>query len=241
MNTNVNLNEPKKDIQFFKKDYESFLTAVQSFVNCNFSGFKTTKSNSNSISIELYQPLTILAEEVALNHGRPKGIRNIEILINFRITYNNYKYIDLFNNTTSSNLSIIVKSVGNSGSNYKGFHFDLDNPKSEQHQLHPKYHCQFLVNPQNIETFDYGNVLQLDIPRFTHFPMELILGTSFILANFLPETFSMLKEDRDFVKLQRKYQKHYWEPYIKSLQSLLSSDLNSNQFKAGQELQPYWI
>lgn len=233
--------ESIKNIQFFKQDYERFFTAVQSFIDCNFAGFKCQNIDSNKISIELQQPLTISAENVALKHSRPKNIRNIEILINFRVVYDTFEYDNLYSSTISSNLKITVRSVGKNGINYKGFHFDLDKPSSEQHQLHPKYHCQFLINPQEIDTFTYGDALQLDIPRFTHFPMELILGTSFILANFLPETFSMLQDDRDFVKFQQKYQNHYWKPYIESLQSLLSPNFNSNQFKAGQQLQPYWI
>lgn len=238
---NTDLDGPVKNIQFFKKDYEHFFSAVQSLVNCNFSGFKTRNSDSNIISIELQQPLTILAEEVALKHSRPKNIRKIEILINFRISYNTSEYIDLYKNTIASNLNITIRSIGQNGTNYKGFHFDLDNSCSEQHQVHPKHHCQFLINPQEIETFTYGDALQLDIPRFTHFPMELILGTSFVLANFLPDAFNMLLEDRDFVKFQKKYQNHYWKPYIESLHSLLNPDFTSNQFKAGQQLQPYWI
>lgn len=241
MNTNINLDEPKKNAHFFKQDYENFLNAVESFVDCNFSGFKVSNSDSNTIIIELCQPLRVRAEDIALKHSRPKNISRIEVLINFRIIYNTLEFDNLYNNTIASNLNIAIKSIGKHGVNYKGFHFDLDKPSSEQHQLHPKYHCQFLINPQGIDTFTYGDALQLDIPRFTHFPMELVLGTSFILANFLPEAFSILQEDRDFVKFQQKYQNHYWKPYIESLQSLLNRNLDSVQFKAGKQLQPYWI
>lgn len=222
----------------FHKDYDNFFESIQSKINCNFSGFNIERT-AESIWIELDKPLRIEAEDIAVKHIRPEKLVGVEILINFRICINIENYKNLYQNTSSSNLSVTVRAISESGTSYKGFHFDLDNSCSDQNQLHPKYHCQFLVNPEDINTFRYGDALQLDIPRFTHFPMELILGTSFVLANFLPNIFDELHDNRVFVKLQQEYQNHYWKPYIQALNSLLEPV--SEDFSHARQLQPYWM
>lgn len=222
----------------FHKNYDNFFESVQSTINCNFSGFKTSE-NKKSISIELEQPLRIDAEEIAIKHIKPGGIIGVEILIDFRIRFDILDYIDLYQNTISSNFNVTIRAIGENGTNYKGFHFDFENSFSDDNQPHPQHHCQFLLNPKEVVDFNYGNTLQLDIPRFTHFPMELILGTSFILSNFSPNAFKDLQDNRIFAKLRKDYQTHYWKPYIQKLNAFLES--NPDEIESARQIQPYWM
>lgn len=222
----------------FYKDYDNFFESVQKTINCNFSGLKVS-NDTNSVSIELQEPLRIDAEEIAIKHIKPKGIIGVEILINFRMRFDTLQYINLYQNANSSNFNVTVRAIGENGANYKGFHFDFGSSSSEEDQPHPRHHCQFLLNPEDIVEFEYGNTLQLDIPRFTHFPMELILGTSFILSNFSPTAFKDLQDDRVFGKLHKDYQSHYWKPYIQKLNAFLESD--PAEVELARQIQPYWM
>ncbi len=50
-----------------------------------------------------------------------------------------------------------------------------------------------------------------------HKPIDFVLGIGFLTSNFYPIAFENLKEDREFVKLQQKYQHAIWKPYFHTL------------------------
>jgi len=73
-----------------------------------------------------------------------------------------------------------------------------------------------------------------------HFPMELILGTSFLISNFAPISYSKIIKERQYVNLCKEYQERIWKPYINSLESYWS--LNPNQWFWNPKLNcPYLV
>jgi hypothetical protein len=81
---------------------------------------------------------------------------------------------------------------------------------------HPIYHFQFGGRNLAIEKeIDTGDLLVLDSPRISHYPMEAILGIDFILSNFFPKIWKQIKtESSEYNNLIEDYQEQFIKPYI---------------------------
>lgn len=227
-----------------EQDYNRFLECVSSSIS--LLNMPYISSGNDKYTLTTAEPIRFIAENVALKHARPNELERIEVSIIFLLKYGSANFQCYYDDMISSNMNIQFRAINKEeeGNNHFGFHFDFDgrgeSESSKQEQLHPKYHTQFLQNPSDMEGFKYGNSLQLDIPRFTHFPMDFILGTSFVIANFAPKLFEELRENDDFIRLQKKYQDLLWKPYLIALNNLLKNS-DSNDFKSAQHLHPYWL
>ena len=60
---------------------------------------------------------------------------------------------------------------------------------------------------------DFGNSLILDSPRIVHYPMDIILGVDFVLANFFAEQWREQRKDGEYINLVRDYQSFFWKSY----------------------------
>lgn len=81
---------------------------------------------------------------------------------------------------------------------------------------HPIYHFQFggrkLMQREELET---GDLLILDSPRIGHYPMEAILGIDFILSNFFPKRWRIMRsESPEYINLVEEYQELILKPYV---------------------------
>lgn len=232
-----------------QQDYNRFINTINSEIPILSTPYVSVQ---NGYTLSLDTPLVFVIEDaLTLKHAKPSGLKRLEVTITFLMSYSQSKFDCYYKDMMSSNIDVKLRAINSTEhkSNYFGFHFDLHNQKPSSNcepnsnnisQLHPKYHTQFLQNPLKQQDFNYGDSLQLDIPRFTHFPMDFILGTSFVLANFAPHIFEKLKEDTDYIRFQRLYQDNLWKPYIEELNQLL---LNSayESFNTAHQLHPYWI
>ena len=59
--------------------------------------------------------------------------------------------------------------------------------------------------------------MYIDTPRLLHFPLDFILGVGFLTSNFFPAAFSLLSEERAFVKLNNQYQEKILKPYFHTI------------------------
>lgn len=95
--------------------------------------------------------------------------------------------------------------------------------KSLPAEVHPLYHVQFssgktykVDEAAGLNLGTSGNLF-LDPPRLLHYPMDLILGVDFILANYLPGAWNALQRDGSYANLCRKYQTAFLKPYIHAI------------------------
>jgi len=128
--------------------------------------------------------------------------------------------------------NIVIKGKNKNNPQSKlvyALHLDRHNIEEQQdgnepNQAHPLYHFQFGGSKIKEESIDFGQALFLDAPRIMHHPIEFILGIDFILSNFVPQVWNMLKEDRSYKKILSKYQKDFILPYFRSITSHLESN-----------------
>jgi hypothetical protein len=119
-----------------------------------------------------------------------------------------------------------------------GFHIDRHHESHESDEIHPLYHLQYTHNPRNNSEFDYGQTLGLDVPRFVHYPLDLILGLSYLIAIFQPTKYKLLLDNREFVALLKTYQEKIWRPYCQKISNYWLGDANQS---ASKILCPYLV
>lgn len=165
-----------------------------------------------------------------IRHMRPTGFSSAEIIVDLDIESKISEWSNLNDPFTQLSFRTLLKGVNKitNKNHYLNFHIDRHNG-TETKEIHPLYHLQYLQNAKNKEKDDFchGDSLQLDIPRMMHFPMELILGVSFVLSNFSPEIYSKLIQERGYHKLSKEYQEKVWRPYINSLNDFWTAQPNN--------------
>lgn len=98
-------------------------------------------------------------------------------------------------------------------------HFDLANPK----QSGPKYHLQFGGNPHANELAWFPE--NINLPRFTHAPMDLVLVCQLVAANFFPEIYKTeILKDPEWKYILTASQRHLLESYYSSCLEQIRED-----------------
>ncbi|OFX57763.1 MAG: hypothetical protein A2066_14395 [Bacteroidetes bacterium GWB2_41_8] len=117
------------------------------------------------------------------------------------------------------------------------YHLDrhiFNEDDGEPEFAHPIYHFQFggrkLAQYEGLKT---GDLLILDSPRIGHYPMEAILGIDFILSNFFPKRWGIMRsESSEYINLVEEYQELILKPYVHThaskWQYLQASIVNNN-------------
>lgn len=149
-------------------------------------------------------------------HLKPKEINKAEAYLSISLVsdFRNWKNVKDPFCELSFNVTIKgIKPKSEEGVHYFGFHLDRHHESQDSDEIHPTYHLQYNLNPKKNKDFDYGGTLNIDSPRFLHYPMDLILGLSYLIANFQPLSYSKLIEDREVKNLIRDYQDSIWKPY----------------------------
>lgn len=225
-----------------KKDINDYLSIVARYdVSYTKLDFKETLPDDFwGYKIE---GITIPIEESTLRHIRPLGFSSVEVIVDLDLESQVSEWLNLNDPFTHLSFRSLLK-----GSNtitkkihYLSFHIDRHNGATPN-EVHPLYHLQYLQNGKvtNKNSFDHGDSLQLDIPRMMHFPMELVLGISFIMSNFCPKSYASLIQDRQYINLCKVYQERVWRPYINSLDKFWTT--NSHQWLWNPKLNcPYLL
>jgi len=149
-------------------------------------------------------------------HLKPKEISRAEAYLSINLVSDFRNWGNVKDPFCELSFNVIIKGLKpktKDGIHYFGFHLDRHHESLLSDELHPVYHLQYLNNPKKNVAFDYGETLNIDSPRFLHYPMDLILGLSFLIANFQPLNYSRLIDDREFVKLIKDSQNNIWKPY----------------------------
>lgn len=151
-----------------------------------------------------------------LKHVKPKEITKgtVNLTMKLRAKIENW---NTFNDPfIELAFKVMIKGVGNKTYHF-GFHIDKDISSVDSPEPHPIYHLQYNFNPTESKNPDLGDLFYIDTPRIMHKPIEFILGIGFLTSNFYPIAFESLKGEREFVKLQEKYQDAIWKPYFHTI------------------------
>lgn len=225
--------------------FENLLRALNKvFSTQTYSKMEKNETN-DEIKFSLSEPIKFKADTIGLKHMKPSHspieIQIDTIMIFKKSRQKGVKIISYENiRTMNVNVTLITIDTHAQSRKYSGLHFDYHESQTGELQPHPLFHCQMTQNPFEISEFEYGNTMQLDVPRYAHFPMDVILTTSFLLANLAPTIYNQLTQDKGFVAIIRSIQEIYWKPYIINLQGLLLNE-DTSDFKKARILNPYWL
>ena len=170
--------------------------------------------------------ISFYADSNIIRHMRPKGLSNVEVNASVRLIANIEEWEVTQENVPSKitdpfallNFHTTLRAKSKSEIFHTTvFHVDRHDETKLSNEIHPLYHLQYRQNAEEISDFAYGHTLELDIPRFVHLPMELILGLDFLLATFSPEKRKVLCGNSTYINICKQYQKNIWYPYLKSL------------------------
>lgn len=160
-------------------------------------------------------------------HIQPAGIKRLELYFSIKIIAN-YQDWDTSNDPLRElSFRVLIRGVGDKTAQ-TGFHIDrheLENPINGE--IHPSYHFQNSVNPNNEDQFEYGSVLSLDAPRVMHYPMDFILGIGFLTANFSPKYYEKLLDTHPYPRYLKESQERIWKPYAHLMSSYWKSPLSA--------------
>lgn len=109
------------------------------------------------------------------------------------------------------NFKVQILGLDSNQSYSFGFHIDRNNNNGSE-EIHPIYHLHY--SPSVGGNTDIGKVLSLDAPRFMHAPIDIILGTDFVLSNFSPSIWDKLRNESEYISLCKIYQDNLWKPYV---------------------------
>ena len=107
-----------------------------------------------------------------------------------------------------------------------GMHIDKET-NTELDEWHPMYHLHCFESRMDsptvlVDTINNKGTLLLNVPRFMHYPLDIVLGIGFCLMNFnKKDVFTKLvKNDQQFPRLYKKSQDRILKPYLESLASV---------------------
>lgn len=165
-----------------------------------------------------------------LKHVKPLTINSGSVTLNLKVRANVNSWNDMNDPFLELNFNVNIKGIGDKVYHF-GFHIDRHDMATTPNEPHPIYHIQYNLNPNNSKVFDYGSIMYIDTPRLLHFPLDFILGVGFLTSNFFPTAFSLLSEERAFVKLNTQYQERIMKPYFHTL---------ANHWKPFQQADVTW-
>lgn len=189
-------------------------TVISQLQNRNFIPLlKNGESNENIWGydiVDFKMPLD------TFNHVIPQSINNGEVILNMKLrakienwnTFND-PFVELV-------FRVMIKGVGDKTYHF-GFHIDKHIGSEIVKEPHPIYHLQYDFNPTQSATPNLGDLFYIDTPRIMHKPIDFILGIGFLTSNFYPIAFEALNDEREYVKLNTKYQEAFWRPFFHTI------------------------
>jgi hypothetical protein len=149
-------------------------------------------------------------------HVKPK-VTDLLVTLNMKVIANCSDWDNMDDPLRELSFKVTIRGLGDQNF-YSGFHIDRhDGEVNPQGEIHPIYHLQHLVNPNEEANFQFGSVLALDTPRVMHYPMEFVLGLGYLTANFFPIAYESLLDDGFYYSLFQNYQDRLWKPYSHTL------------------------
>lgn len=153
----------------------------------------------------------------------------LELDINLVADYKNYgNYADPFKHL-EFNIVVrgdLITDTTESMDLICSYHLDRhlrEKDDRDPEEVHPDYHFQFGGHKLEKNGRNFGCSLMLDSPRIVHYPLDIILGVDFVLANFFGKDWREIRRKGDYVSLVRKYQNAFWRPYAHAKASMWPS------------------
>ena len=166
----------------------------------------------------------------SIRNIEPQGIM-LKICISCKIEGDIEKWNSKSGEDPFSNYSFQLSVFGeqNDMKYSRGFHIDRDSAEDSE-ECHPLYHMHFYDgvydNGQSLkdEVQQRGSV-SIRTPRFSHYPLDIVLGIGFYLLNFHKvDVFTHLYNTNEwFSRLYADSQKRILEPYYLTISDSLKS------------------
>ncbi len=208
---------------------------LQSKISINSSPFVYQNERINCSIEDII--LTIPSSEIRhLYRSDEKNIDNVELRLSLNGCINANTWKDKDKNpweTLTLKTKLIVLTM--TGMYTRNFHVDLieDNENIYQ-EVHPLSHIHFHGTSDNCEK----NV-EIDVPRLVHFPLDMVLGLSVALRNYLPAAYEKLKNNPIYLGLCYESQKRLLVPYFNVYRNGIGVDGKAN--KTIQKVCPYLV
>lgn len=173
------------------------------------------------------------------SHTHPENLENISL--KFDITLIGqfeecYSHIDPLKHLE---FNIVVIGFKDQKEHIISYHLDRHPEcENESKEAHPKYHFQFGGRKLDKKNKNFGQSIILDSPRIMHYPMDIILGIDFIVANFFPDTWIELKKDGEYVSLISDYREKFMKPFFCSLAGSWPGMITGKTFWNSNEICP---
>ena len=105
------------------------------------------------------------------------------------------------------------------------FSFRIERKNASAKIPEPMYHLHFGSKEEKEECYWFPD--KFHVPRFCHFPMDLILLCEFIMANFLPDETEDLRQKPEWKSFIVDSQQLCIKPYVEKMIESLSYDKNT--------------
>lgn len=110
------------------------------------------------------------------------------------------------------------------------------------HEAHPIYHFQLGGHQlKRVPTFNFGHSLFIDSPRFMHYPMDVVLGIDFVVSNFIPDKWKILRSDQNYVTVLKRAQSRIIVPFINSLSQHFGLIAKTNNCWKAKDIWPQLV
>lgn len=180
-----------------------------------------------------------------IRHINPQGLNMVRLVIDMSFTADASLW-DGMNDpflTYSFSMTLFGEMEGNKYS--LCWHLDKDEaPNSEE--FHPLYHIHYSNGKEHLPVrdheYDWGSVIYLDVPRFMHYPVDLILGIGLCLTNFhSKKIFESLIKEVGFVRAYKEAQNNIMQPYYLNLVSQWDKNNRNIKWKTPSKLCPQLV
>ncbi|MGD9716048.1 MAG: hypothetical protein AB7U26_03100 [Sulfuricurvum sp.] len=225
-------------VMAFRKDVANDIRSLQDMLNATHSGLWISGSFQPIIAALKEERAKDHPEEAATKssywgyklenyrisfnknprHIHPETIQDLTLLFEVHVVADHEDLSSVKDPFKYLAFNVVIEGRSGEKSYINAFHLDR-HLGGVTDEAHPIYHIHFGGDKLNKKTRDFGEAIFLDAPRLMHYPMELILGIDFVLANFFPEAWDTLKKQGPYITLLKKYQNFFWKPFAYALAS----------------------
>ncbi|MGN8711189.1 hypothetical protein ACTNDU_09385 [Hallella faecis] len=169
-------------------------------------------------------------------HLCPSNLKKCELSVSAQVkgSTKNWDEKGLVERLDDSNFNATLRAENYKKPNvtfeYKvGFHIDKLRDSDGSEEMHPLYHVHYF-NESGIEGDNNMRAFNLDSPRLAHHPVDFILGTILVIANFNKQKYDEICENGLCKGLCLEYANKIIRPYYKSISDIFGD--KDDEFKS---------
>lgn len=165
-----------------------------------------------------YRIENLIFDGDTMGHTIPRGADLIRILFSIDVKGRYYKTNSICNPLITIELNIeLFGALEDIDDLYAAWHFDrhiYDEEGERTKFIHPEFHFTYGGRRMWDRSFEYGSSLIMPAPRFTHPPMDGVLGIDFVIQNYIrAERHRALTESQLYRQAVANSQYRMWRPY----------------------------